>query len=611
MESKKIESIFEDYLNKKQTNYALLISGKWGSGKTYLWKNVLEKKVLKKGFRSIYITLNGIESIKDAENILFSSLLPISDKLQKKGIKDAIKFIRNTVDVAGKVFARGTQLIDFAKGIKINLDVSKVVFCFDDLERCAIEPEKVLGLINEYTEHKNAKVVIFSAEEEIDDKSDYNRIKEKVVGRILNYTANYDELFDNYIENVEDSNFKMFLTDNGKSIIHFFKNHNIQNLRTFGFYLENLTQLYKYFKDESDLEIDRMLFFTAMISNEFKNGELTIANIEDKKGIDDFMLFIDLDSVVDGMIGTPIKSRNNDEQDKEKSYSDKFMEKYLSTQNEKDRYVFSNSIYEFVLTGFLDEEKLKNEINSRSGIINSTIEERAYNTLMGYNFRLLENDELEKAISEVLDYAEKGKYRIYSYQAIFNNLSFHIKIGSLGITEIELISRLMKGLDISKTITEVNVSEISHILHFKKEEDFNDIDKKIIELHNEMQSDEKSTKANKIFEIVEQELVDVDSFFNEVLNSENSLFEFINPDAFFEKMIGLKNKNLLVLSNALHDRYEKSYIEFPEKELPFFKTLKGLVTEYYNQDGLKHPKKIILKELLVRIDHIINRLNKE
>ena len=170
MESKKIESIFEDYLNKENTNYALLISGKWGSGKTYLWKNVLKNSAVNEGFRPIYISLNGIESIKEAENHLFSSLLPISDKLQKKGIKDVIKLLRNTANIAGKIFGRGTQLIDFTKGIKINLDVSKTVLCFDDLERCAIEPERILGLINEYTEHKNAKVIIFSAEEEIKDK---------------------------------------------------------------------------------------------------------------------------------------------------------------------------------------------------------------------------------------------------------------------------------------------------------------------------------------------------------------------------------------------------------------------------------------------------------
>ncbi|MGS4345785.1 P-loop NTPase fold protein [Myroides odoratus] len=39
-----IEEMFEEYL-KFQTDYAFLISGKWGSGKTYFYKNVLESKI--------------------------------------------------------------------------------------------------------------------------------------------------------------------------------------------------------------------------------------------------------------------------------------------------------------------------------------------------------------------------------------------------------------------------------------------------------------------------------------------------------------------------------------------------------------------------------------
>ncbi|WP_142785008.1 P-loop NTPase fold protein [Changchengzhania lutea] len=606
MESKKIESIFKDYLNKKLTTYALLISGKWGSGKTYLWKNVLEKKATELGFRPIYISLNGIESIKDAESLLFSSILPISDKLQNKEIKNTIKLLRNTANVVGKIFARGTQLIDFTKGIKINLDVSKVVLCFDDLERCAVAPEKILGLINEYTEHKNAKVIIFSAEEEINKESDYNRIKEKVIGRILNYTANYNELFNSYIKNITDTEFHEFLASKEKIVIHFFRSHNIENLRTFGFYLENLSQLYNYYKDENDREIDRMLFFTAIISNEFKNGELTISNLKDKQGIDNFLLFIDLDD--DDKIGTPIiKSKTKEE--KEKSYRDKFADKYLSSQNEKDIYIFSDSIYEFVLTGFLDVEKLKNEINSRNGKINNTEEYEAFNTLMGYNFRILENNELDTALSKILNFAEQGKYTMYSYETIYNNLKYHREIGSLNITEEDLVSLLTKGLDISKHTSEINTSQIANILHFKKEEDLNIIEKKILEFHNEKRSNEKSTKANKIFEAIDKELVEFDDFFSEILSSENSFFEFIDPNDFFEKLKGLKNKNLLVFSNSLFDRYKVYHFEFPENELPFFTTLQELITAYCNDNELKHPKKIIMTELLARIDVVINGFN--
>ncbi|WP_236961058.1 hypothetical protein, partial [Joostella atrarenae] len=65
----------------------------------------------------------------------------------------------------------------------------------------------------------------------------------------------------------------------------------------------------------------------------------------------------------------------------------------------------------------------------------TTVEQFAYKTLIGYNFRVLDNDELETLITKVLEYAKQGKYDMYSYQTIYNNLSYHIKIGSLGIKE--------------------------------------------------------------------------------------------------------------------------------------------------------------------------------
>lgn len=606
MESNKIKSIFENYLIKENTNYALLISGKWGSGKTFLWKNILVKKAVEKNFKPVYISLNGIENIKDIENILFSRILPYSDKFQSKGVKNTINFLKNLANVTGKVFARGTQLIDLTKGIKINLDVSQIVFCFDDLERCSVPPENILGLINEYTEHKNAKVIICSAEEEISNETSYNRIKEKVIGRVLNYSANYDELFNSYLGNLSDKGFKQFLVNKKKLIIHFFKKHNIQNLRTFGFCLENIERLFEFFKDETQMTIDSMLFFIAIISNEFKTGELTIANLKDKKGIDHFFLYIDIDDVVDNMMGTPIVQTKTKEI-KEKTYNQRFSEKYLSDQNEKDMYLFSEAIYEFILSGYLDTEKLKSEIDTRNGKNSDTEEQKVYNTLMGYNFRILENDELETSINQVLNFAKEGKYNIYSYQSIYHNLSYHIEIDSLDLKDETLISDLIKGLDKSISTSDINNSQMSNITHFKNIKDFNPVEKKIFELHNTKRGKQKSESANKIFKIIDKELVEVNDFITEELRYDNSLFEFIDAKIFFEKLNDLKNKNVLVFSNALKDLYyKKGYVKFPEKELPFFEVLNELLNEYYNSNDLKNPKKIITKELIERIDEIIN-----
>ena len=56
-----IESIL-DYVRSDYTDYAIMINGEWGSGKTYFWNNQVKKKIesLKlngKKFTTIYMSL--------------------------------------------------------------------------------------------------------------------------------------------------------------------------------------------------------------------------------------------------------------------------------------------------------------------------------------------------------------------------------------------------------------------------------------------------------------------------------------------------------------------------------------------------------------------------
>jgi hypothetical protein len=462
-----------------------------------------------------------------------------------------------------------------------------------------------------YTEHKNIKVIICADELEIENEKAYHKIKEKLIGRTLSYTANYDELFISYIENTNDEEFSAFLNKNKKVIIHFFKKHNIQNLRTFGFFLENINLLYEHYKTENEKTIDNMLFFTAIISNEFKKGKLNFSNLKDRQGIDGYYLFFDVGDTVDSLLGTPVIDTKQKEV-KEKSYKEKFKDKYLSNQNEKDMYLFSDAVYEFILSGYLDKEKLKNELNIQNGKNNDTEEQKAYNNLIGYNFRTLENDELDTSLKKVLEFAELGNYNMYSYQTIYVNFLYHIEIGSINMKNEDLVSLLIKGLNISKNTSDINNSQIGNIQHFAEDRGLNDIEKKIFELHYEKLNKQKSDSANRIFEIIDQELIEVNEFFTEELRHLNSLFEFIDSKKFFHKLVTLKNKNIVVFSSAIKDLYyKKGYVEFPEKELPFFEVLVELLNEYYNSNDLKNPKKIIIEELLKRISDIINKFKEQ
>lgn len=165
-----------------------MLNGSWGCGKTYFWKYTLEEIANKNGFKTIYVSLNGISKIEDIDHQFFIKLVPFLSNQENNVIKNATKFLGNAVNKLSTRYLN-ISLSEIFKGVSIDtFNFSKYIVCFDDLERCQIPVKEVLGFINNLVEHKNLKTIILARELEIDESNGYERIKEKVVGRNLNLT---------------------------------------------------------------------------------------------------------------------------------------------------------------------------------------------------------------------------------------------------------------------------------------------------------------------------------------------------------------------------------------------------------------------------------------
>lgn len=63
-------SIIKDYVMEQDTEYAILIVGDWGCGKTFYWKNNISKMLMKLNgngnkYRPIYISLFGLTNVNE------------------------------------------------------------------------------------------------------------------------------------------------------------------------------------------------------------------------------------------------------------------------------------------------------------------------------------------------------------------------------------------------------------------------------------------------------------------------------------------------------------------------------------------------------------------
>ena len=79
-----VESIL-DYIRSDYTDYAIMINGEWGSGKTYFWNNKIKSKIDSmqihgKKYTTIYMSLYGISNLEEISKKIFIETTQLMDK---------------------------------------------------------------------------------------------------------------------------------------------------------------------------------------------------------------------------------------------------------------------------------------------------------------------------------------------------------------------------------------------------------------------------------------------------------------------------------------------------------------------------------------------------
>lgn len=139
MKSIYIEEIFKDYLSTKNTNYAILINGSWGSGKTYFWKGKLSKHCEDVNLTPIYLSLNGLNKIETLDYQLKIKLIPYLNRLNIKKVKAITQISSNIFNKLAEKYANFNSK-DILKDVEIDLNLfSNKLVCFDDLERAGFK----------------------------------------------------------------------------------------------------------------------------------------------------------------------------------------------------------------------------------------------------------------------------------------------------------------------------------------------------------------------------------------------------------------------------------------------------------------------------------------
>lgn len=275
----------EKYMNNP-LKYAILLEGDWGSGKTYFVKKL-------KNIDTIYISLNGIDSINDISFQLAYKLL------DEKLVNDKFSKIKKVITKAGGVLGHIAEqkisipLAEIGKllyGFKLN---SKLVV-FDDLERCKAPVEEVLGFINNLVEHNEIKVLILANEKEISPNDGYAKIKEKLIYQTFKFVPDLNKLYDNLCDKKTEE-----IVKNKDFLIREFERKNHLNIRTMLFIFQRYKELKNVIADivnnvaEEHIKIkiyEDLYKYMAVISRDYKMGESIEPKDEQEKEISYYCL---------------------------------------------------------------------------------------------------------------------------------------------------------------------------------------------------------------------------------------------------------------------------------------------------------------------------------
>lgn len=628
-----IIDIIMKYINKKETNSAILIDGEWGSGKTYFIKEKLIP-ILKKLFedskknkssikckKPMYISLYGVNDISEISKAIYINL--ISEK-RKKIITapiNIVQFIKPDINYS-KIIEMFEEFVNLEKSIII----------FDDLERCNIDINMCLGYINNLVEHNKVKVIIVANEKEIGkinyDKNyelkllatmnkevDYNdpeiknlyenkkrtendiktiekrvqrifnnsvlykSIKEKLIGRTIFYKPRLLDIYDNLISSVE-------ISDEINELLKYKKDYIIErleynqccNIRTFKFIIEAINEI-----------------FTIVNSLKIKN----------RKVLQEDLIRYIIDACIFFKTTGKVYEWNNNLD----------IDTITLKGDERVSYLDYSIGFKFV------------DIYIKLGILNKPYIEKTIKEYSDYhNYQIRDEDD---PYYKLTVYWELEDDEIINY---LNLIEIKLKKGEYSSQIFPKMIRTFSGIEHMK----FQVEKINELIKIMKEQILNE-DEDCVDLDPIIDRKEEFELYNKNIRILEEALYDKkakkkENEFNEIINDSNwgvklNDYCYSKKDEFLGDRIFLANFNIEKIINNIRNSDTKNIYcfkycidrvyrfsnirEFYENDIPSFQKLiielKNIIEEK-NEYG--YTKKEALVELLKSLEEKLQLLNR-
>ncbi len=640
-----VESIL-DYIRSDYTDYAIMLNGEWGSGKTHFWNNKIRKKIESmqlngKRFTTIYMSLYGISNLEEISKKIFIETTQLMDKNLRKfmgenGQETIPEYAKTGLDMANffGVTQNGNR-IDYSDFFSTD----DKVLCFDDLERANVDVIDILGYINNFVEHDHIKTIIICNEKELSTKlkssniemktfiatylldkqnelnktdkpmvekiqdkiehvfdkaNDYERIKEKLIGETFEYAPKFDYIINGILMRYEnDSDLIRFLRENTRLIITTFNKSGTRNLRILKHALNDFKKIFdmvnKSYPNTNHRVMQTMLIFTIAISFEIKAGKIT----KDK-----FVNIKDNEEYKSVLVSSRILMDNR------QFYIKEFDNNYY--YNFKAEYRFFKFIEYYVRTRIFDMKLFKENMET----IRNTVDTEnlpAYKRLLTEEYWKISDDQFDGVIKEIVEDVKAGKIRLIDMVKIFAYFSYFSRKNLIEYDLKTLKSIFFNGMNISSLSSDYcpNVKEeLGKIAIEEVAEDMEDILKHFNMLNEQLLEKKNKEKAEEIMKCIPMRMEQFyEKFDKECMDM--PIFKYYDSFQLFQRISCASNEDIVLIKEKLIDRVEKNAKKI-EPEMKNIKQLKQIIDDYLKG---KEPsiKIVMLKEFSDSLEYILSK----
>jgi hypothetical protein len=177
-------------------NRVVALSGKWGTGKSHLWREVRDASSDEGVKNALYVSLFGLSDMNQVKLKIVQSALPRADAMP--GVWEKASRAVNAIQKGLEGFHKGFSALSDLALLAVPAILKNKVIVLDDIERKheKLSIDEVMGFIDEFTQQHGARIVLILNNDQLADRSIWDKLREKVIDQEIRLDTSPSEAFE-------------------------------------------------------------------------------------------------------------------------------------------------------------------------------------------------------------------------------------------------------------------------------------------------------------------------------------------------------------------------------------------------------------------------------